>query len=262
MEDTDRARRGTKEENDMSLEDIRTDVWKISEFTQKIIESLSRKFPDESVSIHYNTVDKWFKELEERGIHYVNRASGEKIYDSLDLKIAEFIYLRRKQKFAKDIIYTILPKHVELRPFPHDYGEELLPANLRQVMSTMMKSVKEEVATEVEQKLRKEYEVQTKAFIKQLLIEDRKRLDDPEYFEKQFKKREADFTKAVVQRQIEIQEALEREALEKWKELPWEERTIKRHLFAKREEDVHKKEAFINQYIRENMIKKIEEWKN
>lgn len=246
-------------ENQASVEDdIRTDVWKISDFTHKIIESLSKKFPEEKVSIHYNTVDKWFKELEERGIHYVNRASGEKIYDSLDLKIAEFIYLRRKQKFAKDVIYTILPKHVEVRPFPHDYGEEVLPTSLRNIITTIMRSVRAEIAAEVEQNLRKEY----KEFIKQLLMEDKKRLEDPEYFEKQFRKREADFTKTVIQRQIELQEQLEKEALAKWNELPLEERTVKRHLFAKREEDIQKKLAFINRYIRENMRKKLEELRN
>nr|WP_263327111.1 hypothetical protein [Neobacillus sp. Marseille-Q6967] len=63
--------------------------WKIGEFASKI-------------GRHANTIDQWFKKLEELNIHYVNRlpSTNEKIYDDLDLKIALHIKSERL-KFVK-----------------------------------------------------------------------------------------------------------------------------------------------------------------
>ncbi|MDH4619389.1 hypothetical protein [Brevibacillus sp. AY1] len=69
---------------------------------------------------HQNTVDGWFKQLEERRIHYVNRANGKKVYNSLDLQIGLYIRDKREKKWALDPIFSELPEHFELRPFPPD----------------------------------------------------------------------------------------------------------------------------------------------
>src|SRR5690625_5336435 len=105
----------------MTMESVNMDVWKISDFTNRVLKDLSAQFPEEHISIHRNTIDTWFSELEDRCIHFVRRASGEKVYGLEDLDIAKFIFLRRRDKFSKEVIYRILPEHFELRDIPDDY---------------------------------------------------------------------------------------------------------------------------------------------
>lgn len=64
--------------------------WKISDFVEEIKHLLKEN------KLHINTVDGWFKKLEEERIHYVSRTedSNEKVYDSLDLELAAFIKKR------------------------------------------------------------------------------------------------------------------------------------------------------------------------
>ena len=62
------------------------EYWKISDFAKE-------------VGKHQNTVDGWFKQLEEKNVHWVNRSEhGEKIYSTLDMKMAKYIKEMRDQK--------------------------------------------------------------------------------------------------------------------------------------------------------------------
>lgn len=99
--------------------------WQITDFAVKISETLQQKYNDEKFSVHYNTVDKWFKALETKRIHYINRAAGEKVYDRIDLNIGCFIADARKDnRFRLDVIYEQVPKQLEVRPFPSDFNDE------------------------------------------------------------------------------------------------------------------------------------------
>jgi DNA-binding transcriptional regulator YhcF (GntR family) len=99
--------------------------WQITDFAVKISETLQQKYNDEKFSVHYNTVDKWFKALETKRIHYINRAAGEKVYDRIDLNIGCFIAdARRDNRFRLDVIYEQVPKQLEVRPFPSDFKDE------------------------------------------------------------------------------------------------------------------------------------------
>ncbi|MFD0590995.1 hypothetical protein ACFQZE_23655 [Paenibacillus sp. GCM10027627] len=84
-------------------------VWGISEFASL-------------VGKHANTVDIWFKKLEEKELHYITRIKGEKVYDELDLKVARYIREKRstsgKTAWALDAIFIELPEIMDLRPFP------------------------------------------------------------------------------------------------------------------------------------------------
>ncbi|MEH7374065.1 hypothetical protein [Neobacillus drentensis] len=99
--------------------------WQITDFAVKISETLQQKYNDEKFSVHYNTVDKWFKALETKRIHYINRAAGEKVYDRIDLNIGCFIAdARRDNRFRLDVIYEQVPKQLEIRQFPSDFKDE------------------------------------------------------------------------------------------------------------------------------------------
>ncbi|MCR8982434.1 radial spoke RSP3 family protein [Brevibacillus laterosporus] len=90
------------------MDEIR--AWKITDFAKE----LERPLP---------TVVKWFKDLEDRRIHYVNKISGERVYDELDLKIAQFIIAKRAKKWLFETIYEELLSVFELRPFPIEEEE-------------------------------------------------------------------------------------------------------------------------------------------
>ena len=118
------------------------EYWKISDFTQKIGD------------LHMNTVDRWFKKLEEQQIHYISRINGERIYDELDLKVALFIKERRDEKWALEAIFNILPFQLELRPFPED---KKINSNT-QVLD--IKSLKKQLTNEIKAEITKEIQGQ------------------------------------------------------------------------------------------------------
>src|SRR5699024_2244343 len=122
--------------------------WKISDFAKKL-------------NKHNNTIDGWFRELElERMLHYVSRVNGEKVYDELDLKIAQFIIKRRNNKWSLNAIFDDLPNHFSLRPFPE--GLESEPKEVQVVdidkmraalMSEMKETFSEFAATQVQEQV-------------------------------------------------------------------------------------------------------------
>lgn len=87
------------------------EYWQIGAFSDKL-------------GKHFNTVSGWFKKLEEYQIHYVTRINDEKVYDELDLRIAEYIISKREAtpKWQLDMIFEELPKEISLRPFPDEDG--------------------------------------------------------------------------------------------------------------------------------------------
>jgi hypothetical protein len=209
--------------------------WRIGEFSKEIKK-------------HFNTVDGWFKSLEERRIHYVGRTNNEKIYDQLDLKIAIYIRDKRdlKPPWALDAIYDNLSEQFELRPFPPDFG-----LNDSQLMNfdIMRKLLIQEIGTTVENIVERRVEEGINEIIKQLpqpidpMIERQQRVTD-----------------LVTVRRVEHK--LTEEALAKWLTLPESERMIKvkSGFFSSRlEEDVGKKERFIKSYVNEKFEEQLKE---
>jgi|SRR5690625_217993 len=126
--------------------------WKISDFAKEL-------------GKHNNTIDGWFRNLEtERRLHYVSRVNGEKVYDELDFKIAEFIIDRRDHKWSLDAIFDALPDHFDLRPFPAIFEseeKEVQVVDIDKVRSTLMNEMKTtftELAAEQVQEQMKEME--------------------------------------------------------------------------------------------------------
>jgi len=81
-------------------------TWKITEFTEVMNETFKQKY-DEELNITVNTINNYFRKLEDDGIHYLNRISGTKIYDPMDLEIAEFISIKRSKKLNKGITWQL-----------------------------------------------------------------------------------------------------------------------------------------------------------
>ncbi|WP_062350563.1 hypothetical protein [Bacillus kwashiorkori] len=201
------------------------EYWQIGEFADKI-------------GKHINTVSNWFKQLEEKRIHSINRNEhGEKVYDSLDLEIALHIKNKRDEKWTLDAIFNELPQYFELRPFPKlEDSKELestSPLQINLLRSELEKVVHEIAATQI-----KEMQSQYQELLK--------RLPEPKDPEKERLDR---FNEIITRRRIEAH--LEKEALNMWATKPDEERLKRVGLFRK-EEDRDKRERFVKEYINQH----------
>ncbi|WP_053437828.1 hypothetical protein [Sporosarcina globispora] len=208
--------------------------WRISDFAKE-------------VGKHPNTVDGWFKQLEEKHIHYVNRTeNGEKLYDDLDLSIAQFINQQRANKWALDAIFDSLSHKFDLRSAPDEetsmsttYGT--LGVDLEQFKVEILAAAKEIAASHI-----KEVKQQYEAIID--------KLPEPKSKEEERSER---MESIIIRRRVET--TLREEAVKSWNQKPEEER-VKRVGFFRKEEDWGKREEFINQYINERFedrIKKV-----
>lgn len=196
--------------------------WKISDFAKKL-------------NKHNNTIDGWFRELElERRLHYISRVEGEKVYDELDLKIAEFIVEKRNNKWSLNAIFDELPNEIEFRPFPEDYENK---SKVNQVVSieTMRATLLNEMKTvfsELSENQAKEQLNEMKKMLPSREEEKRNRIND-----------------IMTERKISRQ--LEEEALSLWNNKPAEER-LRRTGWFKKEEDRDKKDSFVKKYMDEH----------
>lgn len=207
--------------------------WKISDFVEEIKHLLKEN------KLHINTVDGWFKKLEEERIHYVSRTedSNEKVYDSLDLEIAAFIKKKRNEKWSLSAIFNEIKNEFELRPFPVQSNESTnVPQivdveNLKEKLIEELKATFEEVAAAQSEEIRHHYE----SLLKQL-----PKPKSPE------EEKEERFQEMVVKRRVESH--LEEEALNIWATKPEEER-FKRTGWFRKEEDLIARDHFVKNYI-------------
>lgn len=196
--------------------------WKIGDFSKML-------------GKHNNTVDGWFRELEnERKLHYISRVNDEKVYDELDLKIAEFIVKRRESKWSLNAIFDDIPNHFNLRPFPKEYEEQQKTTQIvdfekmRATLKNEMKEVFNELSVAQIKEQRKEIE-------KLLPSREQERIDR--------------INDIMAERKVT--RILENEALEIWNEKPESKRKRKVGWFRKKE-DIDKRNRFIKKYIDEH----------
>ncbi|NHN35582.1 MerR family transcriptional regulator [Paenibacillus agricola] len=198
------------------------------------------------VGVHYNTVDRWFKELEDRRIHYINRANGNKVYSENDLQIAMFFKDMREQKWTIEGICLELPQKFELRPFPVDdqieYPSSMSVQNSQDLKDYYLEELKlnlAEIAENQMQELREQH---------QRMMD---RLPQPRDLQQERRERVMEIT---TRRRVE--RLLEREALEIWSTKPEKERIKKVGLF-KREEDIDKRNEFVKSHIDDHFDNKL-----
>lgn len=233
--------------------DENTQFWQITEFSHEV----SRKFKEVSgieETVHFNTVDKWFKDLERKGIHYVQRAADKKVYDEIDLNVAVYIMKMRKEKWQLDAIMGILSKYVDLRAFPEgaEMDNQLITSDA-QIMVEMQRNFKkleERLMDQFKQQVEEQVKLRTQDIENNLL----NKLPAPKT-EEQLRANRTDQMISATRFRLKLEE----DAITEWNKKPEEERTKKVGLFFKRvEEDLVKRDQFIRSYV----LKNIEEESN
>lgn len=200
-------------------EETKSTYWKISKFA-----ALFNK--------HNNTIDGWFRKLEEESIHHLQRIGKEKVYDELDYEIAKYINIKREEGWTLDAIFETLRSgeaQLELRGQVVDSEDYATNLQLKQM---------ENIKTEIFERLQNYDSV-----VKKLVAEEmhRKLLEDKEA------ERNKRFEDLITQRRIV--ERLKKEAKMKWHEKPIEEKYIKVGLLRKKVENIEKRNEFIEDYI-------------
>jgi hypothetical protein len=224
------------------------DWWQITEFANEISRLLQEKFNDPKLGVHYNTVDKWFKNLETKRIHYVSRSAGEKVYAREDLHIGCFIAERRvDNKWRLGAIYDDVVNHCDIRPFPEDFKDDTstsVDATLLQNKLTEHnnKLIAQQFAI-YEQKM----QLQVDRMVAEKLNETIKMLTAPVNKEEE---RASRISENFARMKIDIK--LEEKAIIEWNKLPETERMKKVGIFRK-EEDMIKRDSFIRDYKKNNM---------
>jgi hypothetical protein len=195
---------------------------------------------------HQNTVDNWFKLLEEKKLHYINRIDNEKVYDEQDLFIAKHISEKRNSKWALEAICNELPELFELRPFPLEMEptttlQTFDIESLKQKFSEEIKVTLEQLAAAQMSELKKQHEELIKQLPKSrdLHEERQERVND-----------------LIVRRRVERE--LEQEALHLWSTKPENEKLRRIGIFRK-EEDRDKRHHFVKDYIDEHYESRLRE---
>jgi DNA-binding transcriptional MerR regulator len=204
-------------------------AWKITEFS-KLVDK------------HYNTVDQWFKALEDKHIHYVSRVAGEKVYDEQDLEIGKYIKESRDKGYSLQLIFEQLPEVYALRTFPPEWISGDTPwdidafrKNLELKFESRFIQLKDELKEEAIAAARSIFEDQQKA------------LPAPKSYEEVQSERVTDQLT-----RLKVEKRLEEKAIEAWSKLPEAERLKKVGLFRK-DEDWGKRDSFIRNFIREKI---------
>lgn len=220
--------------------ELKEAVWQIRDFTEEI----QNRYEEETTvkeSVHYNTVDKWFKELENKGIHYIQRTAetNKKVYDELDLAIAIFILNKRTQKWSLDAIFNVLSEHIEVRSFPTENFEDSSVVGEALVMQEMSRQL-ERMQQDMEDRLIIELDRRQKELELQVL----NRLPVPKTAQ-EIRAEKTDIMISSVRKRYEIEE----KAIAEWVKLPLEQRVKKVGLFRK-EEDLLKRDNFIREFVK------------
>ncbi|HDR6255739.1 TPA: MerR family transcriptional regulator [Bacillus cereus] len=218
-----------------SHEDTFEKAWRITEFSKL-------------VGRHHNTVYNWFNILEEKGLHGTLRTNNtnEKLYNTLDLDIALFIKLKRDEKWSLDAIIELLPHQFELRPVsPENQTSEVsTQLNMQEAAATIEKIVEQKIQMHL-QNIELEYLGKFEEAIRAVLPEP----EDPEKLKE--RQRQERLDNIIIQHRARTE--LRKQAENEWNTQP-EETRIKKVGWFKKEEDLARKQLFIENYIDENMI--------
>ena len=218
-----------------SHEDTFEKAWRITEFSKL-------------VGRHHNTVYNWFNILEEKGLHGTLRTNNtnEKLYNTLDLDIALFIKLKRDEKWSLDAIIELLPHQFELRPVsPENQTSEVsTQLNMQEAAATIEKIVEQKIQMHL-QNIELEYQGKFEDAIRAVLPEP----EDPGMLKE--RQRQERLDNIIIQHRARTE--LRKQAENEWNTQP-EKTRIKKVGWFKKEEDLARKQLFIENYIDENMI--------
>jgi len=250
--------------------------WQITDFAVKISETLQQKYKDEKFSVHYNTIDKWFKALETKRIHYINRAAGEKVYDRIDLNIGCFIAdARRDNRFRLDVIYEQVPKQLEVRQFPSDFKDEnslgideslierRVIEKVTPVIGQQFSIFEEKVNLQLNKIMAEQVQLAIKQFLPQPKNEEEEKAKLQELIKEILpptisKQEELVRRKDDNLTRMRLEMKLEEAAIQEWNKKSPEERMKRVGIFRK-DEDYIKRENFIRAYKKEHLNRVLDE---
>ncbi|MCU4813676.1 MerR family transcriptional regulator [Bacillus cereus] len=236
-----------KQDHQINDDDILDDnvfekAWRITEFSKL-------------VGRHHNTVYNWFNILEEKGLHETLRTqnTNEKLYNALDLEIALFIKQKRDEKWSLDAIIDLLPHQFDLRPVSpeHQTNEVSTELNLQATAEIIEKMVTKQLEEKIKH-IESHYEEKVQSILKHL--------PQPEDVETlKLRQRQDRLDNFIIEHRA--RQELRKQAESLWNNKPEEERTRKAGWF-KKEENLSKKQLFIEQYIQDNIIEHIKSLMN
>ncbi|UNL87449.1 hypothetical protein [Priestia koreensis] len=241
--------------------------WKISEFSKQL-------------GKHFTTTDNWFKQLEAKKIHYIMRdATGEKVYDDLDLQIGNFIRRGREEGLPMRVIQDQLAERFDLRPFPIEELENMASNEIvdidavKMLFTEMAKEIvqeeslllKEEIPQIIKSAMEPHQEQLTLMIqqLKTIEVANQNLLTGIEEVaptkEQEIIAREKRINDRAVARRVESK--LRQKALRLWLEKPQNERYVKVGIFRK-EEDITKRDLFVEEYVEEHYEDELKKYSN
>lgn len=199
------------------------------------------KFSEVVGGTHYTTLNDWFNMLESKRLHWVNRvADNKRVYDELDLKVALYIKERRSQGWGLSAICDVIKDDIpDLRPIPEEVQQKN-ESSLELQNKDLLEKMFEAKFVELYERLKNDKD----DFVK--LIADNQKQESTE--------------KEILKGEI-TRSRLKIEALQKWEAKPINERYIKKGFF-RSEEDINKRDIFIENYIIEHFEKRLKQKEN
>lgn len=205
-----------------------TDMWKLGAFTDEVNKAF---LSATSIEADYktNTINNYFKDLEEKGIHIVQKINDVRVFDADDLKLAVFILMKRSKELNQQKTWGLKQIYDEIERSPE------LP-NRKPSIEEQSKDNLKELVLELQRTFTKTLEESSKA---QMLIST---------VDKNVEKK---VTNAVLA-YMEQQNKMKTEARAEWEKLPKEQRYTG---FIFKQERIAERERFIDEYVEKAMYK-------
>lgn len=226
------------------------EVWKVSEFTEKVNELFKIKYNTE-INVTLNTLNNYFRQLESSDVHHLNRINSTKVYNALDLEVAEFFIVKRTKALNNGIAWQIpqiidaLSRSNIVRKKEH-VDEDVNTEESIEVSSEQLLLLKESFETIINEF----NEIKKQTAANKLLIESQESISEKvnEQVSEQVNEKMLDlFTK---QRQLRL------EAIDLWEQKDPKERFS--GLFFKKE-NIIERDKFIEKYIIDKLSNMINE---
>lgn len=205
-----------------------TDMWKLGAFTDEVNKAF---LAATGIDADYktNTINNYFKDLEEKGTHIVQKINDVRVFDTDDLKLAVFILMKRSKELNQQKTWGLQQIYDEIERSPE------LP-NRKPTIEEQSNDNLKELVLELQKTFTKTLEESAKSQIL-LTTMDQK-------FEKKV-------TNAVLA-YMEQQNKVKADARAEWEKLPRDQRFTG---FIFKQERIAERERFIDEYVEKEMYK-------
>ncbi|MBG9689665.1 hypothetical protein ABD91_01820 [Lysinibacillus sphaericus] len=201
--------------------------WKLSKFVDEVNRVFFQLY-NVPLNVTINTINNYFRHLEERGIHEVERLNDVKVYNEIDLKIAIFIAAKRSKDLQEDI--WSLPQIYEAIADSHDLETRKPLTSSSQKQDELFKRQLSEFKKEINEQLNRHGKFHQKV------------LEMQSSYDKKLENIMLDYTK--------MQKQLREEGREEWNKLPKSKRFT--GLIFK-QENINERERFIEDYVEKGL---------